>query len=101
LNNFKGFVVLEAMASGVPVVGVAAGGLKELISNEENGYLVSNTDGFEEFSRKVSFLLNNPEVRENMGINARKWAEKFGWEAATAKLRNRLNIITHFIDSIS
>ena len=27
-----GFVVLEAMASGVPVVGVAAGGLVDLIA---------------------------------------------------------------------
>ena len=83
-----GFVVLEAMASGVPVVGVAAGGVKTLIQSGENGYLVSNEDEFAEFSQKVKTLLDNPEGRYLMGVGARKYAEKHGWEAATSRLRN-------------
>ena len=83
-----GFVVLEAMASGVPVVGVASGGVKTLIENGENGYLTSFEDGYTEFSQKVKALLNNPEDRKAMGLRARKYAENFGWEAATSRLRN-------------
>lgn len=39
-----GFVVLEAMASGIPVVGVRAGGVPDLIKEGENGYLVETGD---------------------------------------------------------
>ena len=39
-----GFVVMEALASGIPVVGVAAGGVIDLIQHNKTGYLASNTD---------------------------------------------------------
>ena len=83
-----GFVVLEAMASGVPVVGVAAGGVKTLIQSGENGYLVSNEDNMVEFSDKVKELLSDKQGRIAMGQRARKYTEKFSWEAATSRLRN-------------
>ena len=55
----------------------------------ETGYLVSNTDDFAEFSNKVRYLLDtSPGTRLEMGAKARRWAERFGWEAATSKLRN-------------
>ncbi|KAL7472594.1 hypothetical protein ACHAXS_012977 [Conticribra weissflogii] len=57
-----GFVVLESMASGVPVVGCAAGGIPDLIDHGNTGFL--------------------------MGVRARAEAEKWGWEAATSVLRN-------------
>ena len=34
-----GFVVLESMASGVPVVGCNAGGIPSIIDHEDTGYL--------------------------------------------------------------
>jgi hypothetical protein len=37
-----GFVVMEAMASGLPVVGVAAGGLLDIVQNGVTGYLAAN-----------------------------------------------------------
>ena len=83
-----GFVVLEAMASGVPVVGVAAGGVKTLIQSGENGYLTSNEDNMVEFSKKVKYLLDNDQSRLAMGQQAREYTEKFSWEAATSRLRN-------------
>ena len=83
-----GFVVLEAMASGVPVVGVAAGGVKTLIQSGENGYLTSNEDNMVEFTSKVKYLLDNDQSRLVMGQRAREYTEKFSWEAATSRLRN-------------
>lgn len=83
-----GFVVLEAMASGVPVVGVAAGGVADLIETGSTGYLVSNTDGMVEFTARVKELVANEALRKQMGLNARAWAEGWSWEAATSKLRN-------------
>lgn len=81
-----GFVVLESMASGVPVVGCAAGGILNLIHEGEDGFLVQpgDTDGYVE---KME-ILRDAKVRETMGKNARAEAEKWSWEAATSVLRN-------------
>lgn len=54
-----GRVALEAMAAGVPVVGVREGGLPEIIVHGENGLLAdSNRPG--EIARVVAFVLDNP-----------------------------------------
>lgn len=83
-----GFVVLEAMASGVPVVAVAAGGLIDIVEDGKTGYLVSNNDGMVEFSARTKELIADIEKRKTMGRNARTYAESWSWESATAKLRN-------------
>ena len=83
-----GFVVLEAMASGVPVVTVAAGGVLDLVEEGNNGYLADNDDGMVEFTAKTCSLLENTEERAAMASRCRAYAESWSWEAATSKLRN-------------
>lgn len=81
-----GFVVLESMASGVPVVGCAAGGIPDLIRNGDTSFLVppGDTDGYVRCARQ----LIDDTARKAMGKRARAEAEKWGWEAATSVLRN-------------
>jgi len=81
-----GFVVLESMASGVPVVGCAAGGIPDLIRDDDTGFLVEpgDIDGYTACATK----LMDRKYREKMGVRARKEAERWGWEAATSVLRN-------------
>ena len=83
-----GLVAIEAMASGIPVVGVAAGGLVDIIQSDINGFLVDNDDGMIEFTERSTQLIRDVELRTRLGANARKWAEGLSWEAATSKLRN-------------
>ena len=83
-----GFVVLEAMASGLPVVGVAAGGLVDIIEDQNTGYLVPNGEEMVEFSSRTKELIENSELRKKLGEQARKWTEDWTWEAATVKLVN-------------
>lgn len=80
-----GFVVLESMASGVPVVGAAAGGILDLIDDGKTGFLAPPGDT-EKFVQRLTEL-KNKIFRERMGKTARKEAERWGWEAATNHLR--------------
>lgn len=82
-----GFVVLESMASGVPVVGVRAGGVQNLISNGETGFLAKPARNMEEFSKLVRNIVEDDELRETMALAARKEAERWDWESATKHLR--------------
>ncbi len=97
-----GFVAIEAMSSGKPVIGVKAGGLIDIIENDVNGYLVDNNDNMLEFIDRTKQLVNNNELRLKLGQFARKWAEGFSWETATSKLRNiqYRQAITNFNEKI-
>lgn len=81
-----GFVVLESMASGVPVIGCAAGGIPDLIRDNDTGFLVQpgDTEGYLNCAKAMM----DTEFRTEMGVRARAEAEKWGWEAATSVLRN-------------
>jgi len=81
-----GFVVLESMASGVPVVGANAGGIPSIITNEDDGFLVETGD-IDGYVNRLQ-QLEDVKFRENMGNKARVEAERWGWEAATSVLRN-------------
>lgn len=74
------------MASGVPVIGCAAGGIPDLIRDEDTGFLVKpgDTEGYLNCAKK----LMDKNFRKEMGVRARTEAEKWGWEAATSVLRN-------------
>lgn len=80
-----GLVVLEAMASGIPVVASNARGIPNFLENGEQGYLVEPADPHA-FALAVSSLLENPELREQFGIKGRRKAESLSWEKATEKV---------------
>lgn len=83
-----GFVVLEAMASGVPAVCVAAGGLIDIVENGKTGFLTENKDDMIEFSARVGEILKDSTLRKTQSLAARQYAESWSWESATSKLRN-------------
>lgn len=62
----QGIVALEAAASGLPLIGVDRLGIKEIIRNNENGYLVKVQD-INGFSKAIEKMINNKENIEEMG----------------------------------
>jgi len=81
-----GFVVLESMASGVPVVGCDRGGIPSIIDHEQTGFLFEPGDTAQ-IAAHVEQLVNDKAFYAKMATNARAEAERWGWEAATTRLR--------------
>ncbi|MCG2829228.1 glycosyltransferase family 4 protein [Methanothermobacter sp. K4] len=76
-------VMLEALASGLPVIVKDSGGHADLICDGLNGYVVDNTS---EMVEKIRFLKENRDILNEMSQNARKHAEKFSWSENVEKL---------------
>lgn len=70
-----GIVILEAMASGLPVVSTACGGPNMLITDGENGFLTPVGDA-EALAGALDRVLGNPVQAERMGRNARAAVER-------------------------
>jgi glycosyltransferase involved in cell wall biosynthesis len=65
------YVILEAMASGVPVVAAGVYGIPEMVAQGETGLLVEPRDEAGLRDALIS-LVERPNVREKMGIAARR-----------------------------
>ncbi|QEA52666.1 glycosyltransferase family 4 protein [Loigolactobacillus coryniformis] len=62
-------VVLEAMATGKPVIGYSHGGITEMVKDNFNGILVSPSN-ISVFSKSIEQLIENRKVRNIMGNNS-------------------------------
>lgn len=72
-----GYVLIEAMAKGKPVLATNQGGPKEIIENGRNGFLFE-PKSINDLSEKLTLLIRNKELRLNMSKEAIKIAqEKF------------------------
>ena len=81
-----GFVVLEAMASSIPVVAVRAGGIPDILTkNGETGFLYESGD-VETASQLVKTLLEDGDLRAAVGQAAREEVGLWDWKAATKHL---------------
>ncbi|GFN23430.1 glycosyltransferase family 4 protein [Thermanaeromonas sp. C210] len=70
-----GLVMLEAMASGKPIIVSRAGGMPEVVRPGYNGFLISPKD-YEDLARYTIFLLHNPGIAANIGQNGRRMVEE-------------------------
>lgn len=76
-----GSVVIEAMASGIPVIASDIQAIKNIIKDKKNGILVSqNADSFAD---TIENLINDSKLRENIRKAALIDVSKFSWETVT------------------
>jgi colanic acid/amylovoran biosynthesis glycosyltransferase len=83
-------VVIEAMAAGTPVIGSDHAGIGEAIEHERTGFLVPEQD-FDALAAALRRLLDEPELRRQLGGNARSAAaEHFDMFRQSHSLETRL-----------
>ncbi|WMW25430.1 glycosyltransferase family 4 protein [Methanolobus sediminis] len=85
-SKFESFsiVTLEAMASSKAVVASNVGGIPYLVEDGLNGFLFSPSDHVD-LCEKISFLLENNNLRKEMGKAGCKKATSFEWDLIVAK----------------
>lgn len=66
-----GFVNIESMSVGTPVIASAVGGIPEIIRDGVDGFLVPPDDPLA-LAEKVKILLTDDKLRQEMGRNARQ-----------------------------
>jgi glycosyltransferase involved in cell wall biosynthesis len=73
-----GLVVIEAMASGLPVITATTTGAADLVT-PECGRVLSNSDDIHALAQALSTLASDRERRNRMGKAARSIAEQHSW----------------------
>ncbi|MCL1971268.1 MAG: glycosyltransferase family 4 protein [Candidatus Bathyarchaeota archaeon] len=73
------FAILEALATGLPVVTTTVGGIAETIETGKNGLLVQPSNS-KQFADAILYLLQHPTEAAEIGTNARKTVTKhYDW----------------------
>ena len=80
-----GLTIVEAMASGLPVITSRSAGAADLITDGVDGLLLNEPSDINDLATKIDLLLSNAELRKTMGERARKTAEKHSWERVAEK----------------
>jgi len=84
-----GITNLEAAACATPVVASNSPGIRESVRNGETGYLVPHGD-VAAMAAAIGRLAGSRALVEQLGVNARRFAESFTWERAANETERHL-----------
>ena len=86
IQEGQGIVLLEAQASGKPVVAFDIGGVNEAVQNQETGLLVERGN-IEALADALLKLLKDKTLKEKMGSNGRRFvSENYTWDICAQKM---------------
>jgi len=80
-----GLVIVEAMASGLPVITSRVAGAADFITDGVDGLLLSDPGDTSDLAAKIELLLSNVELRKTMGKRARETVENLSWNRVAQK----------------
>ncbi len=84
LNEGMSNTVLEAIASGLPIVATVTGGTDELVTEGENGFFVE-MESPKDLADKLGKLVTDSDTRACMGAASRARAEQMSWYAVASQ----------------
>ena len=82
-----GNVILEAQASGIPVIVSDVGGPRDLVTNGQDGFVTKAND-VADLANAIRQLADNPALRASMGEAGRRRVEDRDWSEAFEKFWN-------------
>ena len=89
-----GIVLIEAMASGLPVIATNCVGPKEIVDNNQDGFLI-NQNSKSELVERIRGLIARPEKRKVMGkVGREKVLMEFDVAIISKKWESVLNSVT-------
>jgi glycosyltransferase involved in cell wall biosynthesis len=75
--------IIEAIASGLPVITTKVGVANDVIENNKTGFIVKNEN---EIVNKINLLIEDASLRRKIGRNSKEVAKKYEWEVIIDKL---------------
>lgn len=94
LTETQGLVLAEAMAAGLPVVAVRAGGVEDVLQDGVQGFI--SQEKVQDLAEKALLLLRDRELRRQMGARARERAREFTIERCTDRLVEAYEVLVRF-----
>lgn len=82
-----GNVILEAMASGLPVVSADAQNAQSILTDGLDGFLCPPTD-CAAYASVLTGLIENPGLRSRVGAAARCTSQRYSWDLASKSVAN-------------
>ena len=81
------WVIVEAMAAGLPIITTDQGAIRESVKDGVNGFIIEKKNHYQ-IAEKIKYLIENPEIRKKMGEESRRlYLENF----TEAKMVERLS----------
>jgi glycosyltransferase involved in cell wall biosynthesis len=97
-SETQGMVLAEAMAAGLPVVALDASGVREVVRDDKNGFMLDAKAPEEMFADSLKRIQQDGDLLERLRKGARKTAGEFSREASAEKaleLYRRVRRQTH------
>ena len=76
-SRFEGLplTIIEAMFAGLPIIAADVGGIRELVQNGKNGFLIQSNSA-DELTERMIYLIKNPKERIRMGREGQRIANE-------------------------
>ncbi len=93
LSEGQGISFIESMAAGVPPIATPIGGIVDFIEDHKTG-LFCQANNPTDIAEKIELLLNNPDLYQNIAVNAKKIShQSYDWDNIALKMKYIFNQI--------